>query len=54
MQIKPQRDKELSMWAHQFTQERRDSIDYFLEHGSPIERALVNTVIELAGGDDDV
>ncbi|MDP2215761.1 MAG: hypothetical protein Q8J68_00495 [Methanolobus sp.] len=41
-------NKELSAWARQFTQERKASIDYFLKHGSPIEKALVGKVVELA------
>jgi hypothetical protein len=41
---------ELSTWARTFCQERKESVDYFLEFGSPIEKALVSKVVELAGG----
>lgn len=48
MTITATRNKELAAWAQQFTQERKESIDYFLKHGSPIEKALVSKVVEIA------
>ena len=48
MQNNTPNDKDLSQWAKQFTQDRKESIEYFLQHGSPIEKALVSKVCELA------
>ncbi|WP_370575802.1 hypothetical protein [Methanomethylovorans sp.] len=38
----------LNAWAREFSQENRNSIDYFLKHGSAFEKALMSTVVELA------
>ena len=43
-------DTSLRDWAKGFCQERKASIDYFLKFGNPLEKALVQKVIELAGG----
>jgi|GEM_PF-4964756 len=43
-------DPSLSAWAENFCQERKESIEYFLKFGSPIEKALVSKVVEIAGG----
>jgi hypothetical protein len=42
-------DPSLTTWAKDFCQDRKKSIEYFLEFGSPIEKALVSKVVELAG-----
>jgi hypothetical protein len=42
-------ENDLSQWAKRFTQERRNSIDYFLKYGNETEKALVEKVLELAG-----
>jgi hypothetical protein len=39
---------ELSQWARNFIDERKESIDYFLQYGSPIEKALASKVVEIA------
>lgn len=41
-------DSSLTAWAIGVCEEHRPSIDYFLKFGSPIEKALVEKVIELA------
>ncbi|WMW25380.1 hypothetical protein RE474_01270 [Methanolobus sediminis] len=41
-------DPSLYVWAKDFCKDRKESIDYFLNFGSPIEKALVSKVIELA------
>lgn len=43
-------DTSLRDWAKGLCQERKASIDYFLKFGNPLEKALVQKVIELAGG----
>ncbi|WP_167880915.1 hypothetical protein [Methanococcoides sp. AM1] len=50
METKTTSNKELSDWAKQFSKEHQSSIDYFLKFGSPIEKALCETVQELAEG----
>lgn len=50
METKTTDNKALSEWARQFSKEHQSSIDYFLKFGSPIEKALCETVQELAGG----
>jgi hypothetical protein len=42
--------EDLKEWARNFSQEKRNSIDYFLKYGNPTERALVEKVLELANG----
>lgn len=46
---KTQTESELIRWARTFCLERKESIDHLLEFGSPIEKALVSKVVELAG-----
>ncbi|WP_440951474.1 hypothetical protein [Methanococcoides sp. FTZ1] len=51
MEEKKNNNIELSDWAKQFSKEHKASLDYFLKFGSPIEKALCETVQELAKGD---
>ena len=39
----------IKTWARDFYGERKESIDYFLKFGSPVEKALVKKVMDLAG-----
>jgi len=41
-------DPSLYAWARDFCQDRKESINYFLKFGTPIEKALVSKVVELA------
>lgn len=38
----------MKLWARDFYGERKESIEYFLKFGSPVEKALVKKVVELA------
>ncbi|WP_406661324.1 hypothetical protein V7O66_02040 [Methanolobus sp. ZRKC3] len=42
------RADDLHVWAYEFLQENNNSIDYFLKYGSPIEKALMTKVMQLA------
>lgn len=39
---------DLPKWAREFTAEHKESVEYFLRFGSPVERALISKVVELA------
>ncbi|MCM1986042.1 hypothetical protein [Methanococcoides seepicolus] len=38
----------LHLWACDFIRERKDTLEYLSKFGSPVDRALVNAVFELA------
>ncbi|WP_370575727.1 hypothetical protein [Methanomethylovorans sp.] len=43
-------DPSLSAWARDLYHERKESVDYLLKFGNPLEKALINKVVELAKG----
>ncbi|MCS3924110.1 hypothetical protein [Methanosalsum natronophilum] len=43
--------KDLQVWAFKFLEEKEESVSYLKKFGSPFERALMETVEELAEGE---
>lgn len=51
MNINTESNITLSDWAKQFSKDQKASIDYFLKFGSPVEKALCQTVLDIAKGE---